>query len=194
MGEPGALYPPAGAYGAAAERPHPRTAWLAWSELGSPIGPLLVAVTDVGVVRVGFGHENRDSLLGELMHRLSPRQVGPPRRTDEALRQLEEYFEGRRERFDAAVDWRLSQGHRRRVLEILPAVAPFGQVAYYRDLAVATGRPGASRAVGTAMATNPAPVVVPCHRVVRSDGRIGAYRGGIDAKRWLLRHEGSLTA
>jgi methylated-DNA-[protein]-cysteine S-methyltransferase len=165
---------------------------VAWARLDSPIGDLVVAVTDEGLVRVGFAHE--DHVLDELAAQVSPRIVTVGRRTDPVRRQLDEYFEGRRTHFDLPLDWRLTRGFRRRVLEALAAEVPHGAVVSYKDLAVVAGNPRASRAVGTAMATNPIPVVVPCHRVLRTGGALGGYGGGLDTKRWLLTHEGVTLA
>jgi methylated-DNA-[protein]-cysteine S-methyltransferase len=130
-------------------------------------------------------------MLPGLAARISPRVVHLPARFDDVRRQLDEYFAGRRRHFDVALDRRLSHGYRLAVLTELSSV-PFGETVSYRDLAERTGRPGASRAVGSAMATNPIPVVVPCHRVLRTGGALGGYGGGLDTKVWLLRHEGAL--
>jgi methylated-DNA-[protein]-cysteine S-methyltransferase len=163
---------------------------VAWARVDSPIGPLVVAVTGAGLVRVGFGHE--DTVLDELASRISPRVVQVHRRTDPVRRELDDYFRGSRSSFDLQIDWQLARGFRRGVLEALHREVGFGQLVSYRDLAAAVGNPGASRAVGTAMATNPIPIVVPCHRVLRTGGALGGYGGGLDAKRWLLHHEGSV--
>ena len=162
---------------------------VAWVVEDTPIGPLTLAATPAGLVRVGFGRE--DDVLPDLAARVSPRVVHLPARFDALRRELDEYFAGRRRHFDVALDRRLSHGYRRAVLEELSKV-PFGQTVSYRDLAERTGKPGASRAVGTAMATNPIPIVVPCHRVLRTGGALGGYGGGLDTKVWLLRHEGAL--
>jgi methylated-DNA-[protein]-cysteine S-methyltransferase len=138
---------------------------------------------------VGFGHE--DELLEDLASHVSPRVVRLPARLDLVRRQLDEYFAGHRRRFEVPLDRRLSRGYRLAVLEELSRV-PFGQTVSYKDLAERTGKPNASRAVGTAMATNPIPIVVPCHRVLRSGGALGGYGGGLETKVWLLRHEGAL--
>lgn len=159
---------------------------VAYGQVDSPVGPLLVAVTDAGLVRVGFEREDVDAVLEELARRVSPRVVGSARRTDEVRRQLDEYFGGRRDHFDLALDWRLSAGFRRTVLERLCAEVPYGRTVSYLDLATLVGNPKASRAVGTAMATNPIPIVVPCHRVLRSGGHLGGYGGGLPAKQLLL--------
>jgi methylated-DNA-[protein]-cysteine S-methyltransferase len=162
---------------------------VAWVVEDTPIGPLTLAATPTGLVRVGFGHE--DDVLTELAADVSPRVVRLPERLDGLRRQLDEYFAGRRRRFDVALDRRLSHGYRRTVLEELSRV-PYGETVSYKDLAERTGKPKASRAVGTAMATNPIPIVVPCHRVLRTGGALGGYGGGLDTKVWLLRHEGAL--
>jgi len=162
---------------------------VAWVTEDTPVGRLTLAATDQGLVRVSYAPEDR--ALEELATRISPRVVRAPRRLDPVRRQLEEYFAGRRRAFDIPLDRRLSRGYRRAVLEELSRV-PYGQTVSYRDLAVRTGRPGASRAVGSAMATNPIPIVVPCHRVLRTGGALGGYGGGLEAKVWLLRHEGAL--
>ena len=165
---------------------------VAWVVEDTPIGPLTLAATPAGVVRIGFGREER--MLDELATEVSPRVVHLPGRLDEVRRELEEYFSGRRRSFDVSVDHRLSRGYRRTVLEALSREVPFGQTVSYKDLAERTGNPKASRAVGSAMATNPIPIVVPCHRVLRTGGALGGYGGGLDTKVWLLRHEGALLA
>ena len=155
----------------------------------SPIGPLALAGTAPGLLAVSFG--GIDGLMEDLARRLSPRIVATPAPLDAVRVQLDEYFAGDRTRFDLALDWRLSSGFRLDVLHELVEVG-FGETVSYQDLARRTGRPKASRAVGSAMATNPIPVVVPCHRVLRSGGALGGYAGGLDAKRKLLTLEGVL--
>ena len=162
---------------------------VAWAVEDTPIGPLTVAATEAGVVKIAFGDE--DVAVDEIVATISPRVVRLPRRLDPVRRELDEYFAGRRHVFDVALDRRLSHGYRREVLEALSGV-PFGETVTYKDLAERTGHPKASRAVGTAMATNPIPIVVPCHRVLRTGGALGGYGGGLDTKVWLLRHEGAL--
>jgi methylated-DNA-[protein]-cysteine S-methyltransferase len=161
---------------------------VAWAVADTPIGPLTVAATPVGLVRVGFG--DGETVADELAAAVSPRVVRLPGRLDDVRRQLDEYFAGARRDFDVPIDRRLSHGYRLKVLEALSRV-PYGVIVTYKDLAVATENPGAVRAVGTAMATNPIPIVVPCHRVVRSGGSLGNYGGGPETKAWLLRHEGA---
>lgn len=159
---------------------------VAYRTVASPVGPLLLAATEVGLVRVAFASEDHDEVLQSLADRVSPRILLAPRRLDAAAAELRDYFAGRRRGVDVPLDWRLAgSGFRRAVLGRLADVG-YGSVASYADVARLTGAPRAVRAVGAACAANPLPVVVPCHRVVRADGRIGGYRGGEDAKRVLL--------
>ncbi len=151
----------------------------------SPVGSLLLAATDRGLVRVAFAGEGHDAVLEMLARQVSPRILRAPQRLDLAARELDEYFDGRRTGFDLAVDLRLAHGFRLEVLRHLREIG-YGATESYAVVAAAAGSPRAVRAVGTACATNPVPVVVPCHRVVRSDGTPGAYRGGPEAKRTLL--------
>jgi methylated-DNA-[protein]-cysteine S-methyltransferase len=151
----------------------------------SPVGNLLLAATPIGLVRVAYATEGHDAVLQQLSDGISPRVLRLPARLDAAARQLDEYFAGRRQQFDVTLDWRLSAGFRSTVLHHLPEI-PYGRTATYADVAAMAGRPRASRAVGSACATNPLPVVVPCHRVVRSDGALGGYLGGGAAKAALL--------
>ena len=157
--------------------------------LDSPIGSLFVAATDAGVVRIGLATEPEDELLDELAEEISPRVLSAPRRVDRARRELDEYFAGARRDFDVPLDWSLARAFRREVLEELVKV-PYGETTTYAELAADAGRPRAVRAAGTALATNPIPIIVPCHRVLRSDGSVGGYRGGTDVKRKLLALEG----
>ena len=150
----------------------------------SPVGTLLLAATPIGLVRVAYATEGHDAVLQALADGISPRVLRLDARLDAAARQLDEYFDGRREQFDVALDWRLSAGFRSTVLHHLPEI-PYGRTATYADVAAMAGRPRASRAVGSACAGNPLPVVVPCHRVVRSDGALGGYLGGVAARRRL---------
>lgn len=151
----------------------------------SPVGPLLLAGTDRGLVRVAFEREDHDRVVASLAAEVGPRLVADAAGLDEVVRQLDQYFTGARTSFDLDVDLRLARGFRRDVVAHLPAIA-YGHTASYAEVARAVGRPRASRAVGTACARNPLPLVVPCHRVVRSDGTPGQYGGGERAKRWLL--------
>jgi methylated-DNA-[protein]-cysteine S-methyltransferase len=158
---------------------------LAYRTVDSPVGPLLLAATDIGLVRVAYSREDHDTVLQTLADRISPRILHAPTRLDPAARELEEYFAGTRQTFDLALDWRLSAGFRASVLHRLPDIG-YGHTASYATVATMAGSPKAVRAVGTACATNPLPVVIPCHRVVRSDGSMGGYLGGVEAKRTLL--------
>lgn len=161
---------------------------VAYRTLDSPIGPLLIAATERGLVRLAFASEGFDAVLADLAERVGPRVLCAPARTDAAARQLDEYFDGTRTGFDLPLDRRLSRGFRASVLVQLSGIG-YGQTRTYKQVAELAGSPRAVRAVGTACATNPIPIVVPCHRVLRSDGGLGGYRGGLDAKRALLAME-----
>ena len=158
---------------------------VAYRTLDSPLGSLLLAATDRGLVRVAFASEGHDHVLRELADCVSPRVLRAPARLDSAARELEEYFGRARSAFDLPLDLQLATGFRREVLEQLRGVG-YGTTTSYAGLAARTHSPGAVRAVGTACATNPLPLVIPCHRVIRSDGSMGNYRGGIAAKQTLL--------
>jgi methylated-DNA-[protein]-cysteine S-methyltransferase len=158
---------------------------VAYRTLATPVGELLLATTERGLVRIAFPVQGHDAVLESLAEIVSPRILRAPQRLDPVSRQLDEYFGGRRTEFDLPLDFRLASGFRRTVLAHLPAI-PYGHTESYAQVAVASGNPKAVRAVGTACAKNPLPVVVPCHRVVRSDGTAGGYAGGPDAKRTLL--------
>jgi methylated-DNA-[protein]-cysteine S-methyltransferase len=166
---------------------------VAYATTDSPVGPLLLAATEAGVVRVSFAREGFDDVLTGLAQLISPRVLEAPARLDAARRQLDEYFAGRRTAFEVPLDHRLSRGFRARALEAIAAI-PFGRTGTYSSIAAAAGSPRAVRAAGTACATNPIPLLVPCHRVVRSDGSMGRYGGGVEAKRLLLEHEHALPA
>ena len=163
---------------------------VAYRTVDSPIGGLLLAATEEGLLRVAFEREDQDAVLAALAEAVSPRILAAPARLDPVARQLDEYFTRRRRTFDVPLDFRLAKGFRRAVLSHL-VVIPYGRTESYAEVAAASGSPRAVRAVGTACATNPLPLVVPCHRVVRSDGTSGNYRGGEDAKRDLLALEAS---
>jgi methylated-DNA-[protein]-cysteine S-methyltransferase len=158
---------------------------IAYRTVDSPVGALLLAATDDGLIRVAFDREDHDAVLVSLAEKVSPRIMLAPGRLDRAARELDEYFDGSRRIFDVPRDFRLSSGFRRSVLAHLPQIG-YGRTESYAQVAAAAGSPRAVRAVGSACATNPLPLVVPCHRVVRSDGSFGGYRGGPDAKRLLL--------
>jgi len=158
---------------------------VAYRTLDTPVGTLLLAATRAGLVRVAYPIEGHDRVLETLAARLSPRILNAPARLDTTAREIDEYFAGRRRVFDLPLDFSLARGFRRTVLGHLSDIA-YGQTASYAVVAAAAGSPRAVRAVGTACATNPLPVVVPCHRVIRSDGSIGRYAGGPAAKQTLL--------
>jgi methylated-DNA-[protein]-cysteine S-methyltransferase len=158
---------------------------VAYRTVDTPIGRLLLAATRAGLVRVAFDLEGLDSVLVALADKVSPRILNAPERLDEAAHQLDEYFSRQRRTFDLPLDLRLANGFRRLVLGYLPDIG-YGHTASYGAVAAAVGNPRAVRAVGSACATNPLPLVVPCHRVIRSDGAIGSYLGGAEVKRMLL--------
>lgn len=158
---------------------------VAYRTVDSPVGRLLLAATDAGLVRVAYPNEDHDAVLQALADRVSPRILSAPIRLEGAARELDEYFGGQRQSFDLPLDWRLSTGFRRAVLSHLPEIG-YGRTASYAAVATLAGNPKAIRAAASACSTNPLPIVVPCHRVIYSDGRIGNYLGGPDAKRTLL--------
>jgi methylated-DNA-[protein]-cysteine S-methyltransferase len=163
---------------------------VAVSMVESPVGDLLVAVTPQGLVRLAFDPER---VLDELAERISPRVVEAPTRLDPVRRELDEYFEGRRRAFDMAVDWSLTSGFRRRVLEATARI-PTGHVTTYGALATQVGKPTAARAVGNAVGSNPVAIVVPCHRVVPAGGGVGNYGGGPQRKAFLLELEHAIPS
>jgi methylated-DNA-[protein]-cysteine S-methyltransferase len=157
----------------------------------SPLGRLIVGATPEGLVRVGLPSEDEDEVLQQLSDRISRRVLRATRPSLTRTRhELDEYFEGTRRDFDVPLDWRLAQGFRREVLRATADI-PYGQTSSYRDVATRAGSPRAVRAAGTALATNPLPIVVPCHRVLRTGGALGSYRGGTAAKAALLELEAS---
>ena len=164
---------------------------VAIATVDSPIGDLLIAVTERGLVRVAFQGEDRDNVLEELSRRLSPRILESARASDEVRRELDQYFAGERTRFDVAVDRRLIGDFARKVLGATARV-PFGRTTTYGEVATKIGSPRAARAVGNALGSNPIPIVIPCHRVLRSGGALGGYGGGVDRKQRLLRLEGAI--
>jgi methylated-DNA-[protein]-cysteine S-methyltransferase len=161
---------------------------VAYRTMDSPIGALLLAATPAGLVRVAFECENHDDVLVELSTAVSPRILRSSRGVDDVARQIDQYFAGGRRVFEVPVDLQLSKGFRREVLTHLMEI-PYGERESYTVVARSVGNPGAVRAAGSACATNPIPLVVPCHRVVRSDGTYGQYRGGPEAKHMLLTME-----
>jgi methylated-DNA-[protein]-cysteine S-methyltransferase len=164
---------------------------VAYARVDSPVGRLVAARTGAGLVRLAYEDFNGglDAVLDRLASKISPRIVEAPARLDDLRRQLDEYFEGRREEFDLPIDWSLTHGFTQRVLRLIDAI-PFGGVSSYKELAAAAGSPKAVRAAGTACGANPIPIVVPCHRVLRTGGGLGGYTGGLEKKETLLRLEG----
>jgi methylated-DNA-[protein]-cysteine S-methyltransferase len=164
---------------------------VAYATTDSPFGPLLLARTPKGLVRVGLPNQDADELLVELATRVSPRVLEAPAQLDEARRELDLYFEGKLTEFDLPLDWRLSRDFRRRVLRAIARI-PYGQTRSYTQMATTAGNERAVRAAGSACGSNPLPVVVPCHRVLRTSGALGGYGGGLPMKEALLRLEGVL--
>jgi methylated-DNA-[protein]-cysteine S-methyltransferase len=158
---------------------------VAYRTIDTPVGSLLLAATTAGLVRVAYDIEGHDVVLAGLADRISPRVLRAPARLDSVARQIDEYFAKRRKHFEVTVDLRLADGFRRNVIEHLRQIG-YGHRESYATVAAAIGSPRAVRAVGTACAHNPLPVVIPCHRVVRSDGSTGQYVGGALAKSTLL--------
>ena len=158
---------------------------VAFRTLDTPVGELLLAATARGLVRVAYPTEDRAAVLQALADRISPRVLHSAPRLDTVAKQLDEYFGGRRHHFELPLDWALSRGFRRTVLDRLNSIE-YGHTASYSTVADLAGNPRAVRAAASACATNPLPVIVPCHRVVRSDGGLGGYLGGTEAKRTLL--------
>jgi methylated-DNA-[protein]-cysteine S-methyltransferase len=167
---------------------------VAYATVDSPLGGLLLAATERGLVRLAYiDFEDEERVLEELARTVSPRVLAAPRKLDEPRRELEEYFTGARTDFELAVDWRLTHGFGRRVLRVTAQI-PYGSVATYKEVATAAGSPRGSRAAGNALGTNPLPIVVPCHRVLHTGGGIGGYTGGLERKRLLLGVEGARRA
>lgn len=164
---------------------------VAYTTADSPFGPLLLASTPRGLVRVGLPNQDADELLAELATRVSPRVLEAAAPLDEARRELDLYFEGRLTEFGLPLDWRLSRDFRRQALRAIARI-PYGQTRSYTQIARSAGNERAVRAAGTACGTNPLPLVVPCHRVLRSGGGLGGYGGGLPMKESLLRLEGVL--
>lgn len=162
---------------------------VAYATIDSPFGPLTAAATPRGLVRLAYPGEV--DVLEELSSRISPRILEAPTKLDRIRRQLDDYFDGRLRRFRFDLDWALVGPFGRKILSATSRI-PYGAVATYGEVAARTGHPRASRAAGNALGSNPIPIVVPCHRVVRTGGGLGGYTGGLDRKRFLLRLEGVL--
>ena len=187
-------FDPAAAAAAAARFAAEAPADLSYAVVDSPLGPLLAARTPHGLARVSYldFRGGLDAVLDDLAARVSPRILEAPARLDDVRRELDEYFAGQRTGFDVAVDWSVVHGFGRRVLRATAAI-PFGEVSTYAAIAARAGSPKASRATGNALGANPIPIVVPCHRVLRTGGALGGYGGGRERKEFLLRHEGVLA-
>ena len=164
-----------------------------YTSVDSPVGPLLVATTRSGLVRLEYSEGSLDDMLEELAERVSPRLLESAAMTDPIRRELDAYFEGRLRDFRMKIDWALvGPGFFRRVLEATARI-PFGAVSTYGTVAKIAGSPRAARAAGNALHDNPVPIVVPCHRVVPSGGGIGKYGGQEWRKAFLLRLEGAIA-
>jgi methylated-DNA-[protein]-cysteine S-methyltransferase len=164
---------------------------VAYATVDSPFGPLLLAGTRRGVVRIGLPTQDGDELLEELAARVSPRVLEAPARLEEVRRELDLYFEGRLRDFDLPLDWQLSRDFRRRALRAVARI-PYGKTRTYTQVAKGAGNERAVRAAGSACGSNPIPIVVPCHRVLRTGGGLGGYGGGLPMKEALLSLEGAL--
>lgn len=163
---------------------------VAYASADTPLGPIFVAGTRRGLVRVAFPTEREDDVLFDLAESISPRVLHSPARLDEVRRELDQYFERRRDRFELRLDWRLTHGFYRDVLRATARV-PYGETMSYAEIAAKAGRPMAFRAAGSALGSNPMPLVVPCHRIIASGGGLGGYGGGIEVKEYLLGLEGA---
>jgi methylated-DNA-[protein]-cysteine S-methyltransferase len=164
---------------------------VAYAVVDSPIGALVAAATPVGLVRLAYEDFNggADAVVESLATRLSPRILEQPAKLDGVRRELDEYFAGRRQEFDLPIDWSLYSDFGRRVLQATAAI-PFGRTASYGEVAAAAGNAKASRAAGRALGANAIPIVVPCHRVIGTSGKLTGYTGGMHRKEALLRLEG----
>ena len=163
---------------------------VAYATVDSPLGPLVIASTPRGLVRVAYG--DHDQVLDDMARRLSPRMLEAPEQLDDERRELSEYFEGRRTAFELPIDWSLTRGFTTKVLKATARVG-FGHTTSYASVAAEAGSPRAVRAAGNSLGSNPMPIVVPCHRVLRSGGALGGYTGGVERKEFLLRLEGVLA-
>jgi methylated-DNA-[protein]-cysteine S-methyltransferase len=163
---------------------------IAYDEVETPVGTFTVAATQRGLVALSF-ERDPEFVVDVLARKLSPRIVHSPKRVDDIRKELDEYFEGKRTRFDLPLDWSLVSGFNKKVLEATYRI-PYGGVSTYSDMARSAGSPRAARAAGNALHNNPIPIVVPCHRVLHRDGGLGGYGGGLRMKEWLLTLEGVL--
>lgn len=166
---------------------------VAYTTADSPFGELLLATTEKGLVRLGLPNQDEQLLLQDLSDRVSPRVLEAPARLDRVRAELDQYFSGQRTGFDLPLDWRLSRDFRRRALRAVNRI-PYGRTRTYTEVARSAGNERAVRAAGTACGSNPLPIVVPCHRVLRTGGGLGGYGGGLQMKKGLLALEGVLDA
>jgi methylated-DNA-[protein]-cysteine S-methyltransferase len=165
---------------------------VAYTEFDSPVGRLLLAATPRGLVRITYPVETPETVLEQLAESVSPRILESPAKLDDVRRELDRYFEGELHDFDVPLDWQLTRGFYRKVLRATARI-PYGQTRSYSEMAKRAGSPRAVRATGTALGSNPLPIIVPCHRVLRSGGALGGYGGGLDVKQTLLELEGALA-
>ena len=163
---------------------------VAYDFVDTPVGSLLVATSERGLCRISYDAEPERE-LERLARTFGVRVLRSPKPVDEARRELDEYFEGNRRRFDLRLDLALLADFNRRVLDELARV-PYGEVVTYGELAARSERPRAARAVGTVMNRNPLPIVLPCHRVIGANGKLTGYAGGLERKETLLRLEGAI--
>jgi methylated-DNA-[protein]-cysteine S-methyltransferase len=164
---------------------------VAYTETDSPFGRMLLAATPRGLVKLGLPNQDPEQVLEELARKVSPRVLEQPERLDEARRELDLYFDGKLHEFELPLDFQLAEGFRGRVVKAIAKI-PYGGTATYTQMAKRAGNERAVRAAGTACGRNPIPIVVPCHRVLRSGGGLGGYGGGVEMKQGLLRLEGVL--
>ena len=157
------------------------------------IGPLLVVTGETGILKVSFPEHPGDDALADVAHRIGPRVVASARELREVGERISAYLDGDLPAIEMPYDLRLAgTGFRREALEALARTTHAGEVVTYKELAARAGRPRAIRAAGTACATNPIPLVVPCHRVVPTGGGLGNYGGGVERKATLLQLEGAI--
>ncbi len=166
---------------------------VAYATLDSPAGPLLLASTPRGLVRLAYIDQGEQAVLSELARQVSPRVLRSPRKLDQPRRELDQYFAGARREFELSLDWQLIHGFGRRILSATARV-PYGSVSTYKQVAAEAGSPRGARAAGNALGANPLPIVLPCHRILHADGGLGGYTGGLDRKRLLLSIESSQGA
>jgi len=164
---------------------------VSYAPVDSPFGTLLAASTGKGLVRLAFPEESVDGVLETLARRVSPRIIEAPSSLDRVRRELDEYFTGARRKFELAQDWQLMSAFAHKILRATYEI-PYGGVSSYQEVAAEVGSPRGSRAAGNALGSNPIPIVVPCHRVLRTGGSLGGYGGGLDRKQYLLELEGAL--